>query len=86
MTSRDFCYWLQGVFEVGDVKQLDARQTELVRRHLALVFKHEIDPSAGPPEHQKELDKIHQGGDFQSHQSDGFPYDQPGRNDVRFRC
>lgn len=59
MTARDFCYWLQGVFEVGGVKQLDERQTDLVRRHLALVFAHEIDPSAGPPEHQKVLDAIH---------------------------
>lgn len=36
-----------------------SNQTELVKRHLALVFKHEIDPSAGPPEHQAELDAIH---------------------------
>jgi hypothetical protein len=60
MTSRDFCYWLQGVFEVGDVKTLSEHQTSLVRAHLAMVFKHEIDPSMGPPEHQAELDKLHE--------------------------
>lgn len=61
MTSRDFCYWLQGLFELGDVKSLDARQTDLVKRHLAMVFKHEIDPSAGSAEHQAELSAIHAG-------------------------
>jgi hypothetical protein len=32
-----------------------------VRRHLALVFKHEIDPSAGGAAHQAELNAIHAG-------------------------
>lgn len=59
MTSRDFCYWLQGFFEVGEPRELTAQQTDLVKRHLALVFKHEIDPSAGAPDHQAELNKIH---------------------------
>lgn len=66
MTSRDFCYWLQGFFEInGSAGQscppsLDASQTDMVKRHLALVFKHEIDPSMGPSEHQKKLNDIHQ--------------------------
>jgi hypothetical protein len=59
MTSRDFCFWLQGVFEVGNVKALDERQTDLIRRHLSLVFVHEIDPSAGGAEHQAKLNEIH---------------------------
>lgn len=46
MTSRDFCYWLQGYFELTNGQGvLSPQQTEMVRRHLALVFKHEIDPS-----------------------------------------
>lgn len=64
MTSRDFCYWLQGFFELqqaGSGYNLTASQADLVRRHLALVFKHEIDPSAGPAEHQAMLDNIHAG-------------------------
>jgi len=61
VTSRDFCFWLQGVFEVGGVKALDERQTDLVRRHLALVFVHEIDPSAGSAVAQQALNEIHQG-------------------------
>lgn len=60
MTSRDFCFWLQGFFEVGGAKTLSDNQTHLVRKHLDLVFKHEIDPSMGSPERQDELNAIHE--------------------------
>lgn len=70
MTSRDFCYWLQGYFEIREADGVSVEPTpemlEVIRKHLALVFKHEIDPSAGPPKHQAELDEIHAG-------SPGFP-------------
>ncbi len=62
MTSRDFCYWLQGFFELNHASQsvsLNAQQLECVRKHLALVFKHEIDPSAGNAAHQAALNDIH---------------------------
>lgn len=59
MTSRDFCYWLQGYFEISESKELGEKELEVVKRHLNLVFKHEIDPSMGPPGHQKELNDIH---------------------------
>lgn len=66
MTSRDFCYWLQGFLElreaepgVNTMQGLNGFQTEAVRKHLALVFKHEIDPSMGGPGHQSALDNIH---------------------------
>lgn len=59
MTSRDFCYWLNGYFEVADPKEIDAKQTDMIKRHLALVFKHEIDPSMGDDKHQTELNEIH---------------------------
>lgn len=38
MTPQDFCYWLQGVFEVADPAVLDHKQVEIVKKHLALVF------------------------------------------------
>lgn len=60
MTSRDFVYWLQGLFELGDPKALDERQTDLVKRHLAMVFVHEIDPNAGGPTEQAKLNQIHE--------------------------
>lgn len=59
MTSRDFCYWLQGYFELENPTEIYADTVEVMRRHLALVFKYEIDPQAGPPEVQKELNDIH---------------------------
>ena len=40
-------------------QELTPEQTTLIRQHLALVFKHEIDPSMGPPEHQDALNQTH---------------------------
>jgi hypothetical protein len=43
MTARDFCYWLQGIFEVHKVTTLDESQIEIIKNHLNLVFVHDID-------------------------------------------
>lgn len=48
MTSRDFCYWLQGFFEIVTVDnpeeiKISAEQSKVIQAHLNLVFKHEID-------------------------------------------
>ena len=59
MTSRDFAYWLQGYFEVSDPKEIGPKETEMIKKHLALVFKHEIDPSMGDEKHQQILNEIH---------------------------
>lgn len=59
MTSRDFAFWLQGLFELQAPKTLDVKQTDLIRRHLNLVFKHDIDPSM--PDPTGELQAIHDG-------------------------
>ena len=60
MKATEFCYWLQGYFELtGHVGALHADQVETIKRHLALVFAHDIDPSAGSPEHQATLNAIH---------------------------
>lgn len=66
MTSRDFAYWLQGFFEVSGATEITADQTAAIKAHLNLVFKHEIDPSAGSAAHQSELNKIHGGGSSSS--------------------
>ena len=55
MTSRDFCFWLQGFFEIAKPMQLGPNEIELIEKHLKLVFVHEIDPSMPNPK----LDKIH---------------------------
>lgn len=63
MGSRDFCYWLQGFFEIGGVPDegLTRDQAEMIRRHLALVFRHEIDPATdgGDPVVAQEYQAIH---------------------------
>lgn len=93
MTSRDFCFWLQGYFEVaeeGRTKDADGvtravtlspEQVVMVRRHLALVFKHEIDPSMGPPAHQAELSQIHQPATAVAP-----PHFRPGADGIVLRC
>jgi hypothetical protein len=61
MQSRDFCYWLQGYFEINgaNADTLTSAQLETIKKHLSLVFVHEIDPSMGPKEHQDKLNNIH---------------------------
>ena len=47
MTPQEFCYWLQGFFELSGPEKVEitARQAEIIERHLKLVFHHSIDPS-----------------------------------------
>ena len=61
MTSRDFCYWLQGFFELTETGPLSLVQCAVIKNHLALVFKHEIDPSIdkGDAAKKAELDALH---------------------------
>lgn len=61
MKSRDFCYWLQGFFELSSDKSLDYDQIAAIRNHLNLVFKHEIDPSidGNDPKIKEDLDNTH---------------------------
>jgi hypothetical protein len=81
MTSRDFCFWLQGFLElrasetpgINTAQGLNYDQTQCLRKHLALVFKHEIDPSMGGPIEQTTLDKLHGGGGTGGNASGGGP-------------
>lgn len=59
MKARDFCYWLQGAFEVHGTLEFSPDQMQAIKNHLNMVFKHEIDPSNGSEEHNKELNQIH---------------------------
>jgi hypothetical protein len=59
--SRDFCFWLQGHFELNGTAPISAEKAAVIHSHLSLVFKHEIDPSAGSAAHQAELNEIHHG-------------------------
>jgi|GEM_PF-6265818 len=71
MTSRDFCYWLQGFFEIEDARQqptqmtpvevegLSVMQCVAIKRHLAMVFLHEIDKTHGDAKEQAALTQLH---------------------------
>lgn len=88
MTSRDFCYWLQGFFEIDGVdsvpdNRLNEKQVAIIKSHLAMVFKHEIDPSMGPAIRQDELNKIHNPSPSDD-LSLGMP--DPTKTNVLFRC
>jgi len=74
MQSRDFVFWLQGFFELQDPKELTEDQVNMVKRHLALVFKYEIDPSYTDDEKlQEELQNIHDGAQ-DTNQDDNIIY------------
>lgn len=86
MKSRDFVYWLQGYIELNEAQPVETmrsspttEQWRLIKNHLALVFKHEIDPEGGDSEQQSKLNQIHAGkpeigGHFE------------GRPDILLRC
>lgn len=91
MTSRDFAFWLQGFLEIasaGDKDgflELNSNQADKIKAHLSMVFKHEIDPSAGPPKVQAELNEIHSGpyNHLYGLKPDGTPY---GPDEQKPRC
>jgi hypothetical protein len=65
MTSREFCYWLQGFFEISGATyedELTSAQIKTIRDHLNLVFVHEIDPSyTKDPKVQAFMQAVHDG-------------------------
>ena len=79
MKARDFAFWLQGYFEVSQPKQIGENETEMIKKHLALVFKHEIDPEMGDDKHQAELNVIHTSNSLES-------YLRPPHEDGVMRC
>lgn len=58
MTSRDFCYWLQGFFEIAKPSGIYETEIDMIRNHLNMVFIHEIDPSFGVDQ-QDSLNQAH---------------------------
>lgn len=59
MTARDFCFWLQGYLELSMHEEINAEQTLCIKRHLSMVFAHDIDPSMGNQEQQDALNHLH---------------------------
>ena len=93
MYSVDFCYWLQGYFELTEGDQpLTKRQVQVIKNHLHLVFKHEIDDLYEGD--KQELQDIHDGkstGNYPEGQvltqkpSKRPPLNKPN-NDPLIRC
>lgn len=49
MTAENFCYWLQGYFELYGPKTLDEKETRVVWDHLNLVFNKVTSPKTPIP-------------------------------------
>jgi len=45
MQSQQFCYWLQGSFELYDNTSFDEKQTKIIKEHLNLVFTYDKQPN-----------------------------------------
>ena len=88
MTARDFCFWLQGFFELqGPVVEMNEEQINMVRRHLGMVFLHDIDPAINAkvgPEVALMLDAIHAGRPVHGILSGGAALDT--LHGVRLKC
>jgi hypothetical protein len=37
MTNKEFCYWLQGLFELGEPKELTVKQMKAIQAHINLA-------------------------------------------------
>lgn len=59
MKSTEFCYWLQGLFEINPpTNGLTKEQVSIIQKHLSMVFYHEIDKMY-PENEQKALNDMH---------------------------
>jgi len=75
MRADQFCYWLQGYFELTENDgDLSSEQIKTIQNHLNLVFVHDLDPK----QVAEKLQQIH----------DGEPYytDRPDDPNIRLRC
>ena len=61
MNTIDFCYWLQGHFELSGSDKLTEEQVRVIKNHLNLVFLHEIDPlrESQTTAKSEELQQVH---------------------------
>lgn len=59
--------------------QLGEEETAQIKKHLNMVFIHEIDPSMGDAAHQEKLNQAHEG-------KPGKPPFQRPPGDILIRC
>jgi hypothetical protein len=41
MTPENFIYWLQGMLDISETKELNEKQVQIIKDHIALVLKKE---------------------------------------------
>ncbi len=88
MNSIDFCFWLQGFFEISGTNKVTEEQIDIIKKHLNLTFIHEIDPlrEKETTATVEELNNAHSG----KISNDIFPLKKPhngGNNsDSLMRC
>jgi len=42
MTPEQFCYWLNGHFDLSDTNTLSEEQVKVIKEHLELVFNKKV--------------------------------------------
>ena len=57
MSPEQFCYWLQGLLEVGNPKELNETQIKIIKDHLALVFN-KVTPTRIEIKDMDDMEKI----------------------------
>jgi len=53
MTAQDFCYWLQGYFEVCRPQMVTTEELQIIQDHLKLVFA-----ATGAKQESRDLAKL----------------------------
>lgn len=74
MKAPEFCYWLQGFFEINGVAPLTVDQSQVIQNHLNLVFLHDIDPKQGLSQAAATLAQTVHDGKIGGTDSDGVVY------------
>lgn len=49
MNEKEFCYWLQGLFELTNIDKINMAQTVIIKDHLKLVFDKKTPERSPPP-------------------------------------
>ena len=88
MRAVDFCYFLQGLFELTDTKTLNEKQVQTIKNHLKLVFLYDIDPSYSDDKTVQHIfQNIHDGkkplDGVDTHMGKKTKHDNPGSLIVR---
>lgn len=93
MQSTEFCYWLQGLFELSETETLNAKQLQMIKNHLKLVFLYDIDPSYSDDKTVQHIfQNIHDGNppldglEVTTKPTQGVFHPVSNKTDLRIKC